>query len=142
MNDALDLQRFLDAQAPVYAQACAELLMGDKETHWMWFIFPQIAGLGHSAMAQRYAITNSAEALAYLAHPVLGSRLVQCTEMMLTHPHKSARQILGAIDELKFCSSMTLFDAVQTEISIFRIALDRFFRGVRDGRTLQLLATR
>jgi uncharacterized protein (DUF1810 family) len=141
MYHAYNLQRFLDAQAAVYSDVCAELVSGDKETHWMWFIFPQIAGLGHSAMAQRYAITNRAEAIAYLANPVLGSRLVHCTEMMLNHTDKSARQILGAVDELKFCSSMTLFDVVQTGIPTFGVALDRFFRGARDGRTLQLLAT-
>ncbi len=142
MNDAFDLQRFLDAQAPVFADVCAELLKGDKETHWMWFIFPQIAGLGHSAMAQRYAMANRAEALAYLAHPVLGRRLVHCSEILLAHPDKSAHQILGAIDELKFCSSMTLFDVVQTGIPVFGIALERFFRGARDDRTLQMLAAR
>jgi uncharacterized protein (DUF1810 family) len=134
-----DLQRFVDAQAPVYERVRAELAAGAKRTHWMWFVFPQWRGLGFSAMAERYAIASRAEALAYLAHPLLGVRLRECTGLMLGHAGRSAQQILGSPDDLKFSSSMTLFDAVAPGETPFARALDAFFGGVRDARTLALL---
>src|SRR5690606_539430 len=107
-----DLQRFVDAQHPLYARALAELQAGYKQSHWMWFVFPQIAGLGHSAMAQRYAIADRDEALAYLRHTLLGPRLDECARALLPHRERTARQILGSPDDLKLRSSMTLFAAV------------------------------
>jgi uncharacterized protein (DUF1810 family) len=130
-----DLQRFVAAQQQVYPRALAELRAGEKRTHWMWFVFPQIAGLGHSEMAQRYAITDGAEARAYLAHPLLGQRLADCTDTMLGWAgRKSAEDILGPVDAIKFCSSMTLFEAVGGGARYAR-ALDGFCDGKRDGLT-------
>jgi uncharacterized protein (DUF1810 family) len=141
MTGPFNLQRFVAAQDSVYADVCDELSQGDKQTHWMWFIFPQLAGLGHSAMAQRYGISGRQEALAYLAHPVLGIRLIHCTELMLAHKNRSAQQILGAVDQQKLCSSMTLFSAVQIEATVFQRALQQFFAGGVDQNTLQLLSS-
>ena len=135
----IELQRFLQAQENVISQALAELAAGRKQSHWMWFVFPQLAGLGHSAMAERYAIGSRAEAAAYLTHPVLGSRLVACTEALLSHPTLTAHQILGSPDDLKLRSSMTLFARVSPPGSIFHRALERFYGGEMDGRTLELL---
>src|SRR3954462_15782558 len=112
MIDPFDLQRFVNAQNPVYARVVEELSRGQKQSHWMWFIFPQIAGLGFSAMAQRYAIGSRAAAIAYLDHPVLGPRLIECTRLVLDVTGKSIHSILGSPDDIKFRSSMTLFDAV------------------------------
>lgn len=123
------LQRFLDAQAPVYETALAELRTGRKRTHWMWFIFPQRAGLGSSTMARRYAIQSTAEAEAYLAHPVLGPRLVACAEALLLHRGTSATSILGDVDALKLCSSMLLFAAVAPALPVFQTVLDTFCDG-------------
>jgi len=119
-----DLERFLDAQAPVIAQAQSELRAGAKRTHWMWFVFPQIAGLGHSAMAQRYAIASLDEAKAYAAHPVLGTRLRDCTALVLAVEDKSAHAIFGSPDDLKFHSCMTLFARAAPEEPLFRQALE------------------
>jgi len=141
MPEAFDLQRFLDAQATVYQNALSELRAGHKRTHWMWFIFPQVAGLGHSAMAQRYAISSRAEAQHYLAHPVLAQRLRQCTEAVLSVQGKTTLQIFGAPDDTKFRSSMTLFEAVSQD-GLFRKALDRFYGGERDQATLDFLSSR
>lgn len=138
MSDLFDLARFVDAQEPVIAAARAELAAGRKRSHWMWFVFPQIAGLGSSAMAQRYAITSAGEAQAYLAHPVLGSRLRDLTELANEAPG-SARDVFGPPDDLKFRSSMTLFNAVAPEEAPFRAALARYFGGERDLRTLEIL---
>lgn len=136
----LGLQRFVAAQERVYPRALAELQAGDKRSHWMWFIFPQLAGLGHSDMARRYAIADRAEAEAYLAHPLLGPRLRECTGAMLDWAGKrSAEQILGPIDALKFASSMTLFEAAGGGKE-FGNSLDAFYNGTRDARTLDLLA--
>ena len=132
------LDRFVDAQDGVYAQALAELRAGRKESHWMWFVFPQVAGLGRSPTAQYYAIGSAGEARAYLGHPLLGPRLRECTEAVLTHPNRSAEEIFGAIDALKFRSSMTLFEAVD-EDGAFGAALDAFYGGVRDPATLEQL---
>jgi len=135
------LERFVEAQRSTYDQALAELAAGAKRSHWMWFVFPQIAGLGRSPMARRYAIRDEVEARAYLAHPVLGSRLRECTEAMLGWAgRKSAEAILGPIDAMKFASSMTLFDAVsETADNRFARALAAFCHGERDPLTLERL---
>jgi uncharacterized protein (DUF1810 family) len=136
--DPFDLARFVAAQESVYPAALAELRAGRKRSHWMWFIFPQIAGLGFSAMAHRYAITGRAEAEAYLVHALLGPRLVACTQAVLAVNGKSLRDIFGVPDDLKFASSMTLFDAVAPN-SVFADALDRYCAGQRDDATLTRL---
>ncbi|MBR0990365.1 DUF1810 domain-containing protein [Bradyrhizobium japonicum] len=140
MTDSFDLERFVRAQNPVYADVLAELARGRKQSHWMWFVFPQIAGLGLSAMSQRYAIGSRAEAKAYLAHPVLGARLIECTRLVLAVQGRSINAILGQPDDAKFRSSMTLFGAVSDE-PVFGEALARYFTGERDAATLQILAT-
>ena len=139
MTDPFDLERFVRAQDPVYRDVQGELARGRKQTHWMWFIFPQVAGLGFSAMSQRYAIGSRAEAEAYLAHPVLGARLVECTGLVLAVEGRSINAILGAPDDAKFRSSMTLFGAVSDQ-PIFGDALARYFAGERDSATLEILA--
>ncbi|MBX3605198.1 MAG: DUF1810 domain-containing protein [Piscinibacter sp.] len=138
-DDSFDLQRFVDAQSPVYAQALAELHAGSKSSHWMWFVFPQLRGLGHSPMAQRYGLADAAEALAYRSHATLGPRLAECTAAMLSVEGRSARQILGTPDDLKFRSCMTLFAQVAPGDPLFRRALERYFDGLPDARTLELL---
>jgi uncharacterized protein (DUF1810 family) len=143
MADQGSLRRFIEAQAPVYAQALEELRQGAKRSHWMWYIFPQVSGLGHSPTARLYAIADRAEAKAYLAHPLLGSRLVESTLAMLMHADKSAHAILGSPDDLKFRSSITLFDAVSEadgkKGSPFRQALLTFYDGMPDEATLARL---
>jgi uncharacterized protein (DUF1810 family) len=138
MTDPFDLQRFVDAQAPVYPRVLAELRGGHKQSHWMWFIFPQLAGLGFSAMAQRFAIRSREEAMAYLGHAVLGPRLRECTMLVNAVEGKTIREILGSPDDLKFCSSMTLFAAVSSEPE-FAEAIRKFHGGRSDQRTLDLL---
>jgi uncharacterized protein (DUF1810 family) len=133
-----DLQRFVDAQAPVYHDVVSELSQGRKRSHWMWFIFPQIAGLGSSAMAQRFAIGSRREAEAYLAHDILGARLIECTGLVLAIDGKSINAILGSPDDLKFRSSMTLFDAVSGQTT-FADALAKFYGGDKDEATLDIL---
>lgn len=140
---AHDLSRFVDAQASTYATALAELRRGAKRTHWMWWIFPQIAGLGRSDTARHYAIASADEARAYLAHPVLGPRLIEAT-IAVTGAPGTAEDIMGGIDAVKLRSSMTLFEAVGFEkVAVdpqpFRAALDRFFDGERDAATLALI---
>lgn len=132
------LQRFVDAQVATYDTALAELRDGHKRTHWMWFIFPQIAGLGHSAMAQRYAISGLEEAKAYLAHPLLGIRLRECTEAVNTHTDRSAHAIFGSPDDIKLRSSMTLFSAAAPQEPLFRRAIEQFY-GNDDPATLERL---
>jgi uncharacterized protein (DUF1810 family) len=140
--DPHDLRRFVAAQAPVYAQARDELAAGRKRSHWMWFVFPQLRGLGRSAMADRYGIASRAEAAAYLRHPLLGARLVECTSLMLgVADGASAHDVLGSPDDVKFRSSMTLFAAVSPAGSPFAAALDRFFAGRPDPATERLLAS-
>jgi uncharacterized protein (DUF1810 family) len=141
MTDPHDLQRFVDAQQGVYATALAELTRGHKATHWMWFVFPQIAGLGHSAMAQRYAIASADEARAYLAHPLLGPRLVEAT-VAVTGAAGTADTIMGGIDAVKLRSSLTLFAQVAGDPAPFEAALDRFFGGERDPGTITRLERR
>jgi uncharacterized protein (DUF1810 family) len=134
------LERFVEAQARIYPQALAELQRGRKESHWMWFVFPQIAGLGRSPTAQHYAIASAEEARAYLAHPLLGPRLREATEAVLGHRQRNAEAIFGPVDAIKFRSSMTLFEAAANGAGPFGEALDAFFGGERDAATLGLLA--
>jgi uncharacterized protein (DUF1810 family) len=134
-----ELQRFVDAQEPVFDRVVAELRAGRKRSHWMWFVFPQFAGLGHSDTARHFAITDLDEARRYLAHSLLGPRLVQCTELVNAHAGLTAHAIFGSPDDLKFRSSMTLFRAASGEPQLFQEALDRFFGGEPDERTLDLL---
>ena len=139
MSDPHDLQRFLEAQDRVYTRVVAELRAGRKTSHWMWFVFPQVAGLGSSPMAQRYAIDSLDEARAYLAHPVLGPRLRECTQLLLDVNDVEIGEILGYPDDLKFRSSMTLFASVEGAPPLFDAALAKYFAGEPDSRTLELL---
>lgn len=134
-----DLQRFVRAQDEVYSVVQAELRAGTKRSHWMWFIFPQIAGLGFSAMAQRYAIASLAEANAYLAHPVLGERLRECTRLVLAVQGRSINAIFGSPDDLKFHSCMTLFAKAAPDEPLFKDALKKYFDGASDTATLARL---
>lgn len=138
-SDPYDLQRFLDAQSHCYERVCEELSEGSKQTHWIWFIFPQIAGLGHSAMADRYAISSLQEAEAYLQHPILGPRLRHCTDLVLRIANRSAEEIFAYPDDLKFRSSMTLFANTSGDNAIFKHALQKFFSGKPDQLTLDRL---
>ena len=134
------LERFVEAQRPAYHEALTELRAGAKRGHWMWFVFPQIAGLGHSPTARRYAIRDEVEARGYLGHPLLGARLRESTAAMMAWAgRKSAEAILGPIDAMKFASSMTLFDAVDQDDACFARALAAFNRGERDPLTLERL---
>ncbi len=137
-----DLNRFLDAQHESYAIALEEIRAGRKQSHWMWFIFPQIDGLGSSPTARHYAIKGRAEAEAYLRHPVLGARLLECAEAVLAISGRSVREIFGSPDDLKLRSSATLFAAVAPKRSVFERVLDRYFNGQHDQRTLDLLLAR
>jgi uncharacterized protein (DUF1810 family) len=139
MSDPYDLTRFVDAQHAVYSRVIAELSDGRKQSHWMWFIFPQIAGLGFSAMAQRFAIGSREEAVAYLAHHVLGPRLIECTRLVLAVEDRTINDILGSPDDMKFRSCMTLFGAVSDE-AIFDEAVTRYCPGGKDRATLTILA--
>jgi len=138
-DDRFDLNRFVEAQEEVYPRALAELKLGRKRSHWMWFIFPQIDGLGYSSTAKFYAIKSKDEAKGYLDHPLLGKRLVECAEALLKIEGNSAAQIFGSPDALKLRSSMTLFASVSPADSVFSRALDQYFRGEPDQRTLELL---
>ena len=135
MSDPFDLDRFVQAQDPVLAQVRRELADGRKRSHWMWFVFPQLRNLGRSATAQHYGIGSMAEAQAYLAHPVLGPRLVECTELVNRVEGRSVHQIFGSPDDLKFRSSMTLFSLVDPDAAAFRDALRKYFGGAPDSRT-------
>ncbi|MEO8183860.1 MAG: DUF1810 domain-containing protein [Deltaproteobacteria bacterium] len=139
MDDPHQLQRFVDAQAPVYEQAWGELRRGRKASHWMWFIFPQLKGLGTSEMAQKYAIASSAEATAYLEHSTLGPRLLDCTRLVIQIDARPLVQIFGSPDDLKFRSSMTLFAHVAPDNHVFLSALEKYCDSQLDARTLQLL---
>jgi uncharacterized protein (DUF1810 family) len=140
-RDPFDLDRFVRAQEGVHEVALAELRRGRKSSHWMWFVFPQLAGLGRSATAERYAVTGIDEARAYLAHPVLGTRLREVTDTAAAAPAPSAEALMGGIDALKLRSSMTLFAAVAPDPTPFRAVLDRWWDGAEDDRTLALLRT-
>ena len=136
-DDPFRVQRFVDAQRGIYEQARAELAAGEKRSHWMWFIFPQVHGLGSSSMAQRYAITGLAEAKAYLAHPLLGERLRDCTSLVNATEGRTLDQIFGYPDDLKFHSSLTLF--ARAEAGVFAEALRKYFRGREDDGTVRML---
>ena len=138
-TDPHDLQRFVDAQDSVIDDVKKELRSGRKRSHWMWFVFPQMAGLGRSQMAQRYAIASREEADAYLAHPILGPRLRECTELVNDIDGRSATDIFGSPDDLKFRSSMTLFGTVADTPAPFDTALERYYDGEPDSKTLELL---
>lgn len=139
MDDRFDLERFVRAQDPVQAAVLQELRAGRKRTHWMWFVFPQIAGLGRSDMARRYAIGSAEEAAAYLAHPVLGERLRACAAIVARQQGVSALQMFGDPDVRKFHSSMTLFAAVAPGETVFQQCIDRYFGGTPDAATLARL---
>ncbi|KVE34597.1 DUF1810 domain-containing protein [Burkholderia sp. BDU5] len=139
MDDPYDLQRFVDAQDPVYAQVRDELRNGRKRSHWMWFVFPQIAGLGDSAIAQRYAISTLGEADAYLRHPLLGARLRECTRLVNDVEGHSIQTIFGYPDYLKFRSSVTLFSHATPDNAVFVDALEKYFGGEADHNTLARL---
>ncbi|MFO1400076.1 MAG: DUF1810 domain-containing protein [Steroidobacteraceae bacterium] len=140
MTDPCDLARFVHAQERVYAQVLAELREGAKRSHWMWFIFPQLAGLGSSSTARRYALRDATEARAYLAHPVLGPRLRECTRLVVDARARSVADFFGYPDDLKLRSSLTLFAQAAPEEPSFGAALERWFGGEPDPRTLELLA--
>ncbi len=138
-DDPFDLGRFVQAQAGDYETALAEIRAGRKRSHWMWYVFPQVEGLGASAMSRRYAIRGAAEARAYLAHPVLGPRLVACAEAALGVEGRSAHEVFGTPDDLKLRSCATLFASVSPSGSVFHRLLDRYFGGQPDGETLRRL---
>lgn len=139
MDDPYDLQRFVDAQNPVYDRVLSELRDGRKRTHWMWFVFPQIAGLGSSQLARKFAISSLAEASAYLAHPILAPRLIECTALVSQVEGRSIEQIFGYPDDLKFRSSMTLFAHATANNQVFIDALQRHFGGEFDPATIARL---
>jgi uncharacterized protein (DUF1810 family) len=139
MADPYHLQRFVEAQRPVFEQVCVELRAGRKRGHWMWFIFPQIQGLGHSSLAQAFAISSLDEARAYLRHPVLSSRLRECTTLVTLVEGRSIREIFGDPDDLKFRSSMTLFAHATSDNQLFLDALAKFCGGEFDRLTLDRL---
>jgi uncharacterized protein (DUF1810 family) len=138
-GDPYDLDRFVRAQQGDYERALGEIRHGQKRSHWMWYIFPQIDGLGFSPMAKRYAVKSLAEAEAYLQHPILGPRLTACAEAALGVHSRSAREVFGTPDDLKLRSSATLFAAVSAADSVFHRLLDRYFHGVPDPQTLRLI---
>jgi uncharacterized protein (DUF1810 family) len=140
MDDPFNLQRFVEAQRPVIDRVLAELRAGQKRSHWMWYIFPQIKGLGSSPMAQKFAIASLEEAAAYLHHPVLGPRLMSCTLLVNAIGGSSIEEIFGYPDHLKFHSSMTLFARAAPDNAVFSTALQKFFAGKHDPHTLEQLA--
>jgi uncharacterized protein (DUF1810 family) len=137
MVDRFNLKRFVEAQDPVYERVCAELRGGRKTSHWMWFVFPQIAGLGVSEMARRFSISSLNEARAYLGDPVLGPRLAECTRLVCAIQGKTIHEILGSPDDLKFRSCMTLFSRAASDPQLFEEALNRYFSGEPDALTLE-----
>lgn len=139
-NDPFFLRRFLEAQEEIYGVALSELKGGRKLSHWMWFIFPQIDGLGSSSTAKLYAIKNVNEAKAYLNHAILGPRLIECTKILLNNGGQSASDIFGYPDDLKFCSSMTLFEYAASEDTLYSRALDQYCGGKRDAKTLKIIS--
>jgi uncharacterized protein (DUF1810 family) len=138
VSDSFDLRRFVEAQEPVYGRVVEELSRGRKQSHWMWFVFPQIAGLGFSEMAERFAIGSRAEAVAYLAHDILGPRLLECVGLVMAVSEKTITEILGSPDDIKFRSCMTLFDAVSQQ-EIFAEAIGVFYEDGKDTATLKIL---
>jgi len=140
MADLFDLERFVRAQEPVIADVRRELRAGRKRSHWMWFVFPQLRALGRSPTAQRYGIASLAEAQAYMAHPVLGPRLIECAELVRAVQGRSAHEIFGSPDDLKLRSSMTLFAAASPTAAVFADVLRQYFGGEPDPLTTELLA--
>jgi len=138
-QDPFQLNRFLEAQEPVYSTVVRELRNGRKYTHWMWFIFPQVSGLGYSSTSKYYAIKSKEEAEQYLNHPILGARLIECSQIVLSHTGRSALEIFGSPDDLKLKSSMTLFETVASGESVFTQVLEKYFQGNRDTKTLKFL---
>lgn len=138
-EDPFNLERFVEAQQNVYEDARSELRAGRKRSHWMWFVFPQIRGLGHSSTSQIYAISGLEEAAAFLRHPILGPRLRECTTLANAIPSRSAREVFGSPDDLKFCSSMTLFAHATSDNAAFLQALEKYFASAMDRRTLDRL---
>ena len=138
-KDAFDLQRFVEAQDKCYSRVIAELRDGKKRTHWMWYVFPQLAGLGRSSTAAHYAIRNLAEARAYLSHTVLSARLRECIDILLQHKGLSAADVFAYPDDLKFCSSMTLFAHIATDTTLFDDAIVKYCHGQKDERTMTLI---
>lgn len=139
VDDSFDLERFVLAQEPTFDLALAEVRAGSKRSHWMWFIYPQLCGLGHSDMAKRYGITNVREALAYLEHPILGQRLIEISEAALSVSGRSATEIFGRPDDMKLRSCATLFSKVSNADSVFQRLIDKYFDGEADEATLMLL---
>jgi uncharacterized protein (DUF1810 family) len=139
VNVSRDLDRFVEAQNESYDNIIRELKIGKKVTHWMWYVFPQIAGLGRNATAKFYEIRDQNEARAYLAHPILGQRLLECTKILLTLERKSALDIFGDIDALKLRSSMTLFSSIAGSDSLYQEVIDKYFEGQPDQKTLDIL---
>jgi uncharacterized protein (DUF1810 family) len=139
MEDPFHLQRFVDAQNSIYGNVVNELRRGEKRTHWMWFIFPQVVGLGRTPTAERYSIKSIEEAKAYIVHPILGVRLQECTKLVISIDGKTANQIFGFPDDLKFCSSMTLFNHVAEDNNIFLNAITKFYAGREDDLTIKIL---
>ncbi len=142
MYDPYNLERFVAAQQPCFQQVCAELRSGGKRSHWMWFVFPQIEGLGQSDMARRFAISSREEAVAYAEHPILGPRLRECVRLVDQIEGRSARQIFGDPDDVKFRSSLTLFAEAASDNTVFEHALTKYFGGQPDSRTLERLQHR
>jgi uncharacterized protein (DUF1810 family) len=138
-NDPYDLQRFVEAQSGCFEQVCSELRNGQKQSHWIWFIFPQLKGLGSSPMALKYAISSKPEAKAYLSHLILGPRLTHCAELVVAVEGRPIKQILGSPDDLKFRSCMTLFANIASENSVFQRALEKYFAGQPDRLTIDRL---
>lgn len=139
MPDAFNLQRFVAAQEDCYKDALAELKRGRKTSHWMWYVFPQLSGLGHSEIAQFYAIRSASEAAAYLSHPILGRRLLECCECLLQIQDRTASEIFGFPDDMKLKSSVTLFSTLTERESVFGRLIGKYFSGNADQRTLELL---
>jgi len=140
MGDIFDLQRFVDAQNPLYGRVLSELAAGQKRSHWMWFVFPQIAGLGTSATAQHFALSGIEETNAYHTHRILGPRLLECTNLVMAIEDRTIHRIFGSPDDMKFRSSMTLFSHAATDDRIFDQALTKYFDGVGDPLTIGLLS--
>lgn len=141
-HDPHDLERFIEAQHSNYGDALRELRRGRKQSHWIWYVFPQVAGLGFSPMAEKYAIRSESEAVAYLDHEILGSRLRECSEAILSHRNRRIRDIMGSPDDLKLCSSMTLFARVSANDTVFQNVLDAFYSGKEDPKTVVFLESR
>lgn len=139
LDDSFDLMRFVNAQDRTYESALSELRLKKKRSHWMWYMFPQVEGLGHSSTSKRYSIKSLEEAKRYMSHPVIGARLIECTVIVLNIEDRSAKEVFGLPDNMKLKSSMTLFEYISEPGSVFVLVLDKFFFGERCEKTLHLL---